>query len=62
MHIKPNKFFGPHPTPKIAKNDPQKGKNKKSENKYCYKIKVISLHELTPKKFFMPYSNPKIVY
>ena len=41
------------------KRAPKRQKFKKSENKKSYKIKVISLYELTSKTYFRPYINPK---
>ena len=45
--------------PKRAQKDPKKAKIKKLENKKSYKIKVISLYELTSKTYFRTYINPK---
>ena len=33
----------------MAQNDPKKDKNQKNQKQNCYKMKVISVHELTPK-------------
>ena len=62
----PKKFSDLTPTPKIArqgpkrfKMTPKRQKIRKSENKICHKIKVISLNEYTPKKFLGPTPAPK---
>ena len=48
--------------PKRAQKDPKRQKFKKSENKKSYKMKVISLYDLTSKTCFRPYINPKKLF
>ena len=46
--------------PERSQNDPQNGKNSKSQKtKKSYKMKAISLYEQTSKTYFRPYINPK---
>ena len=45
--------------PQKAQNGRKKAKNKNSENEKSYRIKVISLNELTPKNFSGPHPSPK---